>query len=189
MKTSHFLLLGGGIAAIAFRDDIKTLFEKQTGKLASRASEFAASQVEIKPYKLPKVGLNLSTKSIRLSGSIYVENKSVVDCTLETYQIEVQLVKDLKLISLGKTPLLRPSKLISSKSKEKVSFVFDVPLSAINTLIDTKNITNYDLFITLKNVNVSGFNIPTTKIAIDSKWRTYLKALKDPTNLLDLIKF
>lgn len=186
MKTSHFLLLGGGIAAIAFRDKISSFIEKQSSNVVEKVSSYAAQKVDIKPYKLPKIGYDLKRQEIKLDGSVYIENKSPASLTLNSYLIEVTLEKDSKFLSLGKTPLLQPMQAIAANSKTKVGYKFGLPMQAINSLVNgNQDLINYDMFIHLKNMNVSGLNLPPQKIAITSKWRDVLNIVKNPVSVLD----
>jgi hypothetical protein len=186
MKTSNLLLIGIGVAAYVKRDVLMSFIDKQTNVITDKVSDYAAKQVSITPYKLPKVGFDLRKREIKLSGSINCENKSPVSLTLNSYQIEVVIENKGKGILLGKTPLLEPRVNIQSHSKTKVDYSFRIPLeTASNLVVSDKEIVNSDMFIILKNLNVSGFALPVQKIAITSKWREILNIIKDPTSLLD----
>jgi hypothetical protein len=186
MKTSNLLLIGIGVAAYVKRDVLMSFIDKQTNVITDSVSDYAAKQVSITPYKLPKVGFDWRKKEIKLSGSINCENKSPVSLSLNSYQIEVVIENKGKSILLGKTPLLEPRVNILSNSKTKVDYSFRIPLeTASNLVASDKEIVNSDMFIILKNFNVSGFALPVQKIAITSKWREILNLVKNPVSLLE----
>jgi len=187
MKTSNLLLITAiGVAAYVKRDAFMSFIDKQTNVITDNVSDYAAKQVSITPYKLPKVGFDLRRREIKLSGSINCENKSQVSLTLNSYQIEVVIENKGKSMLLGKTPLLEPRVNIQSHSKTKVDYSFRIPLETVSSLVTAdKEIIKSDMFVILKNLNVSGFALPVQKIAITSKWREILNIVKDPTSLLD----
>jgi hypothetical protein len=191
MKTSHILLGGSVLVAYLQRNEIKKFIEKQSNVVTEKVSSYAANQVDIKPYKMPKIGFSLSKKAVRLEGSVEIENKSPLSVKLNTYQISVTLESKGKFLSLGKTPLMQPQATIAPNSKTKVSYKFYLPVETISSLIaDNKDLINYDLYINLNKMDVSGFNLPPQKIAITSKWRDVLNIVNNPTSLLDkLFKF
>lgn len=186
MKTSNILLIGIGLAAYVKRDAFMSFIDKKTNVITDKVSDYAAKQVSIKPYKIPKVGFDWRKREIKLSGSINCENKSPVSLTLNSYQIEVVIENKGKSMLLGKTPLLEPSVKIQSSSKTKVGYSFRIPLKAVSSLVTSdREIINSDMYIILKNLNVSGFALPIQKIAITSKWREIIKIVQNPTSLLD----
>lgn len=186
MKTSTLFLVGGGLLAYLQREKLKTFIEKNTKAVTEKVSSYAANQVDIKPYKLPRIGFSLSKKAVELKGSVNIENKSALPLSLNSYQILVTLEKDSKIMSLGKTPLLEPRVAIAPHSTAKVDYKFYLPVETISNLItDNKGLETFDLFLHLNKIEVSGFNLPPQKIAITSKWRDVLKVVKNPTSLLD----
>ena len=185
MKTSHVLLLGSTIAAFAYRDEIKKLFDKQTGILTQSIKDYAGEKVSISPYKMPKIGFDIRKQRIKLEGSVLFENKTPVTAVLDSYSIDVILEKDGKLLLLGKTPLLQPRIPLISSGKTKVDYRFNMSLNDLNRILNnTANVEQYQMFILIKNLQVSGFSLPNQKIQIAGKWQKIIQDVKNPTDLL-----
>lgn len=191
MKTSHLLLIGSAVAAYAYRDDIKTFFDKQTDKIAKDLQTYAGQKVSIAPYKAPKIGFDPLKQKIKLSGSILFENKTPIKATLESYSIEVILENKGKLLLLGKTPLLQPYAVLQSNAKSKVDYKFDMYLKDLSRVLnDTKDISNYQMYVWVKNLSVSGYSLPNQKIPIAGKFQKIIQAVKNPNDYLtNLLKF
>jgi len=191
MKTSHIVLIGSAIGAFVFKDDIKTFFDKNTEKIAKSVKEYAGEKVSITPYKIPKVGFDILKQEIKLSGSILVENKTIANATLETYQIEVILEKEGKVMPLGKTPLLQPYTNLAANAKSKIDYKFRLPLDNLSKVLnDNKDLVNYQMFVLVSNLSVSGFKLPNQKIRIAGKWQEIVRILQNPSkaisNLLNI---
>gem|GEM_PF-2646379 len=178
-------MVGGAVAAYYFRNDIKTLFDKQTEKITKDLQTYAGQKVDIAPYKVPKIGFDLLKQKIKLSGSVLFENKTPFEATLQSYSMEVILENQGKLLLLGKTPLLYPQALLKSNGKSKIDYRFDMHLNDLSKILnDTKDIASYQMYVWVKNLNVSGYNLPNQKIPIAGKLQEVLKIIRtNPFNL------
>lgn len=191
MKTSHLLLVGSAIAAYAYRDDLKTFFDKKTEKIANDLKIYAGQKVSITPYKVPKIGFNVLKQKIKLSGSLLFENNTPFQATLNSYSMEIILENKGQLLLLGKTPLLQANALLKSNAKSKVDYRFDMHLDDLSRILnDTKGIENYQMYVWVKHLNVSGYTLPNQKISIGGKFQKIIQIVRNPsdylTNLLKL---
>lgn len=185
MKIGHVLLIGGGLAALAYRKKIAGYATEKTEDIKEEAAKYVSNKVNISPKGLPRISVDLKRGAIKLKGSLELSNRLPYGATLNTYQINLDLVKGSKRLNIGRTPIAYPNIEIKGNSKTSVDYEFKIKLDTLSELITNKEyVSKTNLYLTVDHLKMNGITVPSIKFDISNTWQEITSAIKNPASLI-----
>lgn len=186
MKTSNLILIGGVAVAYFYRGKLFPYLDSKLNLLTDAAKTALLSKLEIKPNGVPRIKLDVIGGQLDLRGSMKLNNKTSLNTTLNTYQLDLILKKGTHQIVLGKTPLVHTNTEIKGNSKNSLKYLFSVNLENLSKLISGENFNSHKVFIAVKNLQIDSINLPDVEIETDV-WKELIetiKTIKNPSSFI-----
>ncbi|MBI9035476.1 hypothetical protein DWB61_03765 [Ancylomarina euxinus] len=186
MKTSNLILIGGVAVAYFYRGKLFPYLDAKLDQATDSIKTALLSKLEIAPNGMPSVKLDLIGGELDLRGSVKMNNKTSLNTTLNTYQLDLILKKGTSQIVLGKTPLVHANTEIKGNSKNSLKYLFSVNLENLSKLISGENFNSHKVFIAVKSLQIDSINLPDVEIETNV-WKEIIdtiKTIKNPSSFI-----
>lgn len=186
MKIGKFTILSIGIAGffmLSNKDKIKEL----ASTIVEKGKSFIVDNLRFKLNGKPSIKLEIKKGSIRLAGSLLVENSSSFSARLDSYKLNLTLVLPNKTkLLLASTPIQTPKIEITSNKRTKVNYQFYLPLSQLAKLLETKkaDLKQSSMHLDITDFVVNDVSVTPVSIDLTTQLHSIINIAENPSSLI-----